>query len=391
MKSRLLIVLVLVALLAGLVPLSGVHAESCKWHIVKRGENLTQIARHYGVSRSAILKANPKIKNPNLIYKGQRLCIPKSSPKPPPPPPPGTCETGCWKTYYVKPGEWLKLIGERYGKTAACLARVNKLSQPDYIYPGQKLRIPVKCAPKSPPPPPAPLKSQPAQPAPRAQAKPLAVPSQMGEYWTSDATVRRKPIPPVQCVDGEFLKNGHFERGFYGMPHGDVGNMWVAFHNGGEATYGFYDDTWPPVVADCKHSQLIEINTFCRGGSDSDRYAGIYQKVHGLKKGARYKLSMVGMMRALADDEDREKDAYRVQWGYTANGSTNPEDVRRWVTLPWTKVYVREEPGPMLGYSTIFQAPSDKITIFIRAWKKWGTTRKEFLVNLDAIKLDRVW
>jgi hypothetical protein len=53
-------------------------------------------------------------------------------------------------------------------------------------------------------------------------------------------------------------------------------------------------------------------------------------------------------------------------------------------------VYIREEPGPMQRYSTIFQAPSDKITIFIRAWKKWGTTSNEFLVNLDAIKLDHV-
>jgi LysM repeat protein len=159
MKSRLLIVLVLVALLAALVPVSGVHADSCKWHVVKRGENLTQIARHYGVSKKAILKANPKIKNPSLIYTGQRLCIPKSSPKPPPSPPTGKCETGCWKTYYVKPGEWLKLIGERYGKTAACLAKVNHISNPNYIYPGQKLRIPVKCTPKPPTPPtPPPVK-----------------------------------------------------------------------------------------------------------------------------------------------------------------------------------------------------------------------------------------
>jgi LysM repeat protein len=382
MKVRLLIVLVLVALLlTALVPVSGAYADSCKWHVVKRGENLTQIARHYGVSQSAILKANKSIKNASLIRTGQKLCIPTKGGSGGTKPVTGKCETGCWKPYYVKPGEWLKLIGERYGVTAACLASVNHISNPNYIYPGQELRIPVRCSPKPPPPPKA--------PAPKPKL--VAEMPRAGEYWTSgDMAVRRKPIQPVKCVDGEFLKKGHFEGGFYGMAHGDVGNKWNAFHNGGEATYTFYEDTWPPVVADCKHSQLIEINTFCRGGSDSDRYAGIYQKVHGLKKGARYKLSMSGMMRALADDEDREADAYRVQWGYTANGSTNPEDVQRWITLPWDRVYIREEPGPMQRYTTIFQAPSDKITIFIRAWKKWGTTRKEFLVNLDAIKLDRV-
>jgi LysM repeat protein len=44
-------------------------------HIVQRGETLTSIARHYGVTLDALEKAN-KIKDPSLIVVGQRLIIP---------------------------------------------------------------------------------------------------------------------------------------------------------------------------------------------------------------------------------------------------------------------------------------------------------------------------
>jgi hypothetical protein len=41
----------------------------------------------------------------------------------------------------------------------------------------------------------------------------------------------------------------------------------------------------------------------------------------------------------------------------------------------------------MSSYTATFQAPSSDITLFIRAWKKWGTARKELDANLDAISL----
>jgi len=44
-------------------------------HIVKSGENLTGIARQYGVTVNAIVQAN-NITNPNVIHIGQRLVIP---------------------------------------------------------------------------------------------------------------------------------------------------------------------------------------------------------------------------------------------------------------------------------------------------------------------------
>lgn len=48
-------------------------------HVVQRGENLTIIARHYGVTVGAIVAANG-IANPSRIFGGQQLTIPGSAP-----------------------------------------------------------------------------------------------------------------------------------------------------------------------------------------------------------------------------------------------------------------------------------------------------------------------
>jgi LysM repeat protein len=45
------------------------------YHTVKNGETLTKIAKKYGVSVKYLRKLNPTIKNPNLIYVGQKIRI----------------------------------------------------------------------------------------------------------------------------------------------------------------------------------------------------------------------------------------------------------------------------------------------------------------------------
>jgi hypothetical protein len=191
----------------------------------------------------------------------------------------------------------------------------------------------------------------------------------------------------VVGAEGQFLSNGDFEGGFTQGAKGMVGTGWGWFENGGEATYGFYDETWTPVIYDGQHSQLIEINTFHRGGSDPDRYSGIYQKVSGLVPGATYKLTLHGMLRARSDDPDREDDSYRVQWGYDPAAGSDWAAVDNWIEIPWDDVYTRLDPGEMSSHTTTLEVPSSEITLFIRAWKKWGTADRELDVNLDAITL----
>ena len=50
--------------------------NSAQYYTVKKGDTLWAIAREYGVTLSALIAANPQIKNPNLIYPGNQVKIP---------------------------------------------------------------------------------------------------------------------------------------------------------------------------------------------------------------------------------------------------------------------------------------------------------------------------
>ncbi len=76
-----------------------------------------------------------------------------------------------------------------------------------------------------------------------------------------------------------------------------------------------------------------------------------------------------------------------VQWGYDPSGGTDWRAVTNWAELPWNTVYTRLDPGQMSSFTTTFAAPSDKVTIFIRVWKKWATLGRELDVDLDSITL----
>lgn len=100
-------------------------------HVVQKGENLFRIALRYGTTVQAIASKNG-IVNPALIWVGQKLIIPVGGGTVPPPS----------QIHTVQPGENLYRIALRYGTTPWAIAVANGLNNINYIYVGQRLRIP---------------------------------------------------------------------------------------------------------------------------------------------------------------------------------------------------------------------------------------------------------
>ena len=112
--------------------------EENVYYTVKRGDNLTRIAAMYNTTISQIVAWN-NIKNPNIIYVGQKLIVGKKNPDPTPTPTP-TPEPE--KVYYVvKKGDNLSKIAKKYGTTVEQLMKWNPIKNKNLIYVGQVIRV----------------------------------------------------------------------------------------------------------------------------------------------------------------------------------------------------------------------------------------------------------
>ncbi|WP_458415299.1 SafA/ExsA family spore coat assembly protein [Schinkia sp. CFF1] len=69
MGSALFFLIVFVAAVTG-------NAQTQDTYIVQRGDSMWKIAVKYQIGLSEIIQANPQIKNPAMIYPGQKLTIP---------------------------------------------------------------------------------------------------------------------------------------------------------------------------------------------------------------------------------------------------------------------------------------------------------------------------
>jgi LysM repeat protein len=127
--------LVVVLVLAALVLPASAYAQS-QVHVVQRGENLTRIAARYGTTVRAIMQANG-LSNPNFIWVGQRLVIPSGGG--------GSVGSGggSGTTHVVQRGETLYSIARRYGTSVSAIVSANGLRNANYIWAGQRLRIPA--------------------------------------------------------------------------------------------------------------------------------------------------------------------------------------------------------------------------------------------------------
>ena len=110
----------------------GSNTRSGRYHVVKKGETLEQIAKAEGVSVEAITTANG-ITN-HVIYTGTRLFLDG----------PGHTSGGSTGsgTYTVQRGDRLGDIANRYGTSISKIASSNGISNVNLIRAGQRLKVP---------------------------------------------------------------------------------------------------------------------------------------------------------------------------------------------------------------------------------------------------------
>ena len=104
--------------------------DSKQYYIVKSGDSLSEIATKYNTTVAELVRLN-NIKNPNLIYAGEKIILP------------GTNSGTSNSSYYtVKSGDTLSEIAAKYNTTVAELVRLKNIKNPNLIYAGEKIVLP---------------------------------------------------------------------------------------------------------------------------------------------------------------------------------------------------------------------------------------------------------
>ena len=96
-------------------------------YTVRPGNTLYAIAQFFGTTVKEIAEANGLV-CPYTIYPGQELVIPVEQITSP-------------RYYVVRPGDTIISIADRYGLEVEDILSLNRLQNPNIIYPGQILRL----------------------------------------------------------------------------------------------------------------------------------------------------------------------------------------------------------------------------------------------------------
>jgi hypothetical protein len=175
--------------------------------------------------------------------------------------------------------------------------------------------------------------------------------------------------------------NSGFEGGF--QQDFGIGYGWGGFSNG-NAVVGWNADSWAPVVSAGKYSQSVEI----KDALSQDRYAGIYQTIS-VVPGEQYKLTIKGLIRSDEGSISLSDYGYRAQYAIDYEGGTAWELLppSAWQELPWDEQPLANPDSQNYEYKTFettITAQGDKLTLFIRGWKKW-INKGTGIFNFDEI------
>jgi len=220
----------------------------------------------------------------------------------------------------------------------------------------------------------------------------VAEPAIMDDAVTPTPPSATTTVPDQPSTPGDpasqpvnLIANGGFEDGF----SEGIGIGWERFATG-SVQAGWQDDTWDSIVYEGEHAQLLSL----KDAWEMDRYVGIFQTIS-VVPNTEYLLTLHGLVRSDEGSITKSDYGYLLQYGVDFVGGTDWQspDVA-WIDLPWDE-QPRTAPPTEAGYrmetyAATVTAQTDKLTLFIRGWKKWpGALEGDY--NIDGLSLVESW
>ena len=112
-------------------------------YTVEPGDTLFSIAEKFGVPWDVLMLWNG-LSNQSVLYVGQEITIPLPDMDPPTPTPlPSNLQPGDIILYFVRPGDTLQTIAERFFTNVDAIREANEMDETTTLYVGDLIKVPV--------------------------------------------------------------------------------------------------------------------------------------------------------------------------------------------------------------------------------------------------------
>jgi hypothetical protein len=202
------------------------------------------------------------------------------------------------------------------------------------------------------------------------------------------------------------INNGNFEVEFYPAPElgfeppetGWIPNGWSWYKSQTYGKYNIYANENPQYVCPDDYRLFTNSNnalSFHIQSSDQpDARLGVYQTVN-VVPGQSYLFAITGTIEAQPGATSPDVNNHvQLLFDQTGSGDWQATPLKDWLSLPWKEQELEFTPsGPddpdfakPEGYYTIVKAKSNKMTVFLGAWRRWPNWRTT-IFTVDCVTL----